>query len=417
MQLNVACAYSRVRNIQLITLSSSHIRVQYIQLIQLRLTFPIHFSFKQLCHVDFTMPSFNRLAMVIMFTITTLLIICFALHTLLKCNTNACVEDLDCCEVNKMIGVNGVLVKSTPKSYNALPDALDIAAITVEYVTSSFKSINYKYSMQGHVVYVYHGDPSLATGLDLQPKDIQYDYLTDMYNLTTPTPDGRSWDEVYGLGGVFDGNPTSILDCNLLISCTEDRHKLESILLHEFGHAIQDIGLLRSDYPLWNRTKNEVYNNYIHNVSTAAASYCGSNYQEMWACAVQVWFIGTLRADIAPGMYTIHLMYQNVPSLYDALFRVFGEPVHNIIYALSDVRKMPLRPHWLYYDTYITEYGADALKSHWDNIKQIGFNETVETCDDNWTHYSPINFCIGIVLLVLFFTVLFGSFVIVLCLY
>eukprot|EP01083_Nonionella_stella_P176255 616187_1 len=323
-----------------------------------------------------------------MFILTSLVIFLFSVNKVLTCDTDACVGDTYCCAVNE---INGVLVKSTPKSYNSLPSALDIASLTIEYVTSSFTSTDYQDAMQDHVVYVYHGDPSLATGLGLQTKDTQYDYVSDIYNLTTPTFDGRSRDQVYGLGGTLSG-PTSILDCNVLISCTQDLYWSESILLHEFGHATQNIGLLLGDYALWNHIKSDVYSHYIANVSTASSTYCGANAQEMWACAVQIWFIGTLRTDTAPGIYTIDLMQQNVPTLYNTLFSVFGEPVKNIIYSLSDVYKMPLRPQWLYYDNYITEYGAAALKSHWQSIKHIGYNVTCDdNCDEDASSYCGSN--------------------------
>lgn len=113
-------------------------------------------------------------------------------------------------------------------------------------------------------------------------------------------------------------------------------------------------------------------------VSGAAYQYCGSTADEMWACAVQTWLQGTSRTDVNPGIYTIDLIYQNVPSLYNALYQVFGQPPKYLISSLSSVSGLT-NNQWQYYDFYVNTFGDDDLKSKWNSIRYVGSTSTVTT--------------------------------------
>jgi len=205
-------------------------------------------------------------------------------------------------------------------------------------------------------VIVYHCDPSLESGLkNKKPYDLtNYDYITLLppkekcqYFQDNPTTfDGRSWDETVGVGVpsgtvIRDSNnlqctsgysgevcdTTTICDINLVKS-ELDPYGDETILVHEFGHTLMNVGLAAgSDAEMQLYAKiADAYVNYLATVCNGdpGTAYSCSNQDEMWAEATQGWFNATCRTDVNPGLTTPDDIKQNAPKLYDILTNVYG---------------------------------------------------------------------------------------------
>lgn len=206
-------------------------------------------------------------------------------------------------------------------------------------------------------VIIYHCDPSLESGLkNTKPYDLNsFDYITLLppkekcqYFQDNPTTfDGRSWDATVGVG-VSSGtvirdneslqcttgysgdvcDTTTICDINLVKS-ELDPYADETILVHEFGHTLMNVGLAAGSDPEMKLFANitDAYVDYLATVckgSTETAYSC-ANEDEMWAEATQGWFNATCRTDVNPGLTTPDDIKKNAPKLYTILTKVYGD--------------------------------------------------------------------------------------------
>eukprot|EP01084_Bolivina_argentea_P307226 530988_1 len=263
----------------------------------------------------------------------------------------------------------GLNVVTTVKTQNNLPQTMDIAHNVVEYMTQSITNPSVIEALSRHNIYIYHCDPTMQTGVGLYAKQGQYDYVSDLINYDQSTHDGRAVDQVYGYGGSRN-TPTTTCDCNVLgYDCDQNAHKSESILVHEFGHTIMDLGLQYGNPSLYNRITGEIFNAYRNKGYSYA--YALSTPQEMWACGLQTWLVGSSRTDTAPGIYTVNDMYYNLQPLYNALYETFGQPAKHLIPSLSSVSELT-NTAWNYYDFHVNTYGDSDLKSRWNAVKNTG---------------------------------------------
>eukprot|EP01084_Bolivina_argentea_P048072 88583_1 len=264
--------------------------------------------------------------------------------------------------------VNNINVVSTVKSWNTYPNALDIASFTIGYMMERIQLPTITNVLSNHPVYVYHCDPTMKTGVNALPKQSQYDYVSELINWEGDISGGRTADQVYGYGG-DTGRPTTICDCNLLGGdCSQNAYGSESILVHEFGHTVMELGIENGEPELYQSLTGEILQQYKQNVPESDNKYCASNAHEMWACAVQTWLIGTKRTDTNPGIHHPHAVYQNVPLLHDVLVRVFGYPSsRDNILGLSIVNELSFNER-NYYEHNVPLYADLEVSRKWYTI-------------------------------------------------
>lgn len=123
--------------------------------------------------------------------------------------------------------------------------------------------------------------------------------------VTTDIPEhshlGRYWDSrARGLGATADRPVCSCAEENLL-QYTNDRHRGESILVHEFAHTIYNLGLPAID-PTFAARFNRVHSGAMHR-GLFRNTYAASDHSEYWAEGVQSWFDANLQASPADGIH------------------------------------------------------------------------------------------------------------------
>lgn len=110
--------------------------------------------------------------------------------------------------------------------------------------------------------------------------EIAYDILEHRY----------TYDENYLYVEGFGGTPlASIKDANVLRLKEEDyytNYPDESILVHEFGHTVQNYGLTNEQYQEW----ENIYNASVTKGGKWPDSYAGSNSSEYFATLSAIWF-------------------------------------------------------------------------------------------------------------------------------
>jgi hypothetical protein len=251
-----------------------------------------------------------------------------------------------------------------------------VKEMTKELTPQAIKAINVT------TVVVYHCDPYLVTGAQEireagQPGRVannyeteRYDYLTLLaptdqcmfYQQATQTSDGRFFDDTIGVGvppDVVLAGPqcarvvtqdtcytTTICDTNLVSSSTVEHHDAypaESILVHEFGHTVMNVGLdVGSPEDQERHGKIKKFFTMIYQ-----PGYCRENPeiysclregQEMWAEATQGWFGASVEPRcpaplINPGLCPASEIQDKLPGLAELLAETYGE--------LKDITPLP----------------------------------------------------------------------------
>jgi hypothetical protein len=103
-----------------------------------------------------------------------------------------------------------------------------------------------------------------------------------------PLPDGETWnDRTRGVGATHAAPLASVGEENLL-GLLADRYFGQSILVHEFGHTVFDLGLATADP----EKSEELAAAFAHAKETGlyGTSYAGTNEHEYWAEGVQSWY-------------------------------------------------------------------------------------------------------------------------------
>ena len=134
----------------------------------------------------------------------------------------------------------------------------------------------------------------------------------------------RSYDDgCRGVGGTVHVPCTSVGEENLLgEKIGGDPHfKQEAILVHEFSHAVMNIGLTdeargRIAAAFANARLSGAFDN---------DSYMMSNAEEFWAEGAQAWFHASMRSDVNCGINTRAGVIERAPELAAVLREVFGD--------------------------------------------------------------------------------------------
>ncbi len=152
--------------------------------------------------------------------------------------------------------------------------------------------------------------------------------------------DKEYWDRrARGMGG----NPTSGAEENLL-GYPGTRYFGENILVHEFSHAIMDIGLRRAD-PAFHEEIHAAYREAMNN-GLWRGHYAATNSSEYWAEGTQTWFWSNYEyVDGERRVQTPDDLKAYDPRLYALLERVYLD--HHIpadIYHGKNLKPRRRRP-------------------------------------------------------------------------
>ncbi|RYD23550.1 MAG: hypothetical protein EOP88_03750 [Verrucomicrobiaceae bacterium] len=144
-----------------------------------------------------------------------------------------------------------------------------------------------------------------------------------------------------GLGATRERPSVSCAEENVLC-CKGDPYSTESILVHEFAHAIHIMGLEKVD-PTFDRRLKEAYD-----AAMAAGKwqklYAAENHAEYWAEAVQSWF-GTNRENdaIHNHVNTRKELIEYDPAVAKLCEEIFGK--NKWQYRRADDRARRNEPH------------------------------------------------------------------------
>ena len=128
-------------------------------------------------------------------------------------------------------------------------------------------------------------------------------------------------DRTRGLGGTAFAPVTSVGEENLLDIDGDPRYRHESILIHEFGHAVMNLGLDSAE----RRAVRAAYRSAINDGLYSPDSYIGSSADEYWAEGTQAWFGGTCRADVNEGWNSREALRAHDAALGALLASAYGE--------------------------------------------------------------------------------------------
>jgi hypothetical protein len=139
---------------------------------------------------------------------------------------------------------------------------------------------------------------------------------------------GTDWNKrARGLGATRERPAISAAEENLL-KYPEDRYRGECIFIHEFSHAIADMGVAETD-PKFNGELTDCYEN-AKKQGLWKNTYAISNKSEYWAEGAQDYFDANKTADPPNGIHnqigTRDALKDYDPKLYALLDRVFNTP-------------------------------------------------------------------------------------------
>ena len=131
------------------------------------------------------------------------------------------------------------------------------------------------------------------------------------------------WDaRARGLGGTVWRPACSCAEENLL-GYPDDRYLGESILVHEFGHTIHELGLdaleKTFDARLQRCYENAIQRHLFRN------TYAARDYKEYWAEGVQSWFDANLEAIPANGVHNEINTRSELERYYPDLAKLIAE--------------------------------------------------------------------------------------------
>lgn len=136
------------------------------------------------------------------------------------------------------------------------------------------------------------------------------------------TEDGRLYDTgTRGLGATVACPVLSVGEENVLMQ-DDAKYPRESILVHEFAHAVMNIGL-------WGTTIHarieEAFRDAKEKHVYREDSYVAFNAQEYWAEMTQAWFHATARRDSTSGVTDRRKLCRIDSALASIMTRVWGD--------------------------------------------------------------------------------------------
>lgn len=206
--------------------------------------------------------------------------------------------------------------------------------------------------------------------------------------LTTDVPEHSDlrprdyWDRrARGLGASRQ-RPAVSCGAENLLSYPGDPYSTESILVHEFGHAIHEMGLRRIDPTFDGRLK------IVYEQSLAAGlwrgTYAAANKQEFWAEGVQSWFDTNRQNDSEHNhVNTRQELRAYDPALAKLLEEVFGDGAWR--YTRPETRRnLPHLAAWNPDDSPRFAWPID-VQARYQNFQRAAAGERLDSAVGSWT--------------------------------
>lgn len=188
------------------------------------------------------------------------------------------------------------------------PAALDAAAGIVERMLAFRPDIQQRMAARG-------------AALAIIPRDQPVTALPEFAHLAgLSTPDGRPYDGplIRGLGGAT-GNPATSTSEENLLKLPEDIFGVEDVTIHEFGHAVMNLGFSAREAAQWRAIAMAE-----KDLPPFAGTYASVDEEEFWAEMTQVWFNGATPYNA--GIRSAEEMAESAPQAYAFLETILGPP-------------------------------------------------------------------------------------------
>jgi len=184
-------------------------------------------------------------------------------------------------------------------------------------------------------------------------KQVTTDMPPHQYLKGCKTADGRCFDQACrGLGGSVSIPTTTCGEEN----CTmrgDARYASENVLVHEFGHAVMNIGMSNEQHQEVHRAYEQARAKGVYSLEC----YMMANADEYWAEGVQAWFHATAREDVNSGIKDRELLRLHDAPLAAILEQTFGASNK---WRYTDDCPGTLRP----YRSTITAEGQNSMNPH-----------------------------------------------------
>ena len=135
--------------------------------------------------------------------------------------------------------------------------------------------------------------------------------------------------------GVGGGKVTSVGEENLLDIAKDPHFRHESILVHEFGHTVMNIGMSEEGRALIRSAHEDAMKRGLYPPSC----YMGSNADEYWAEGTQAWFDATVREDVNACVNSRSRLKAHDPALALLLKHAYGDGPWRFTDQLKDETK------------------------------------------------------------------------------
>ena len=199
----------------------------------------------------------------------------------------------------------GVTLAAPPE---VAPAAVDAAAATMELMLANRPDIAQRLAARGAALVIIPRDQPLT----VLP---EFAYLAGQ-----STSDGRPYDgpAIRGLGG-SSGRPTTAAAEENLLRLTGDVFFIEDITIHEFAHAIMNVGFSGQEANRWRAIAAAE-----KDLAPFAGTYAAVDEYEFWAEMSQAWFRASSRYNA--GVVSPEEVWEFAPQTYAFLTEVYGEP-------------------------------------------------------------------------------------------
>ena len=121
--------------------------------------------------------------------------------------------------------------------------------------------------------------------------------------------------------GVGGGRVTSCGEENLLDIESDPHYREESVLIHEFGHTVMNLGMSDEARELVRSAHSDALRRGLY----PRDCYMGSNEDEYWAEGTQAWFDASVRTDVNASVNSRARLCAHDPALALMLRHAYGD--------------------------------------------------------------------------------------------
>jgi hypothetical protein len=202
--------------------------------------------------------------------------------------------------------IAGSIPVAAPPSVD--PAALDAAAGILERMLGNRPDIQERMATLGAVLVIVPRDQPVTA----LPEFAHYRGRS--------TPDGRSYDGemIRGLGGAM-GNPATATSEENLLKLPGDIFGIEDITVHEFGHAVMNLGFSAEEMEHWQAIAQAE-----KDLVPFTGTYASVDAEEFWAEMSQVWFGAATPYNA--GIGNAAEMAVAAPQAHAFLEQIYGPP-------------------------------------------------------------------------------------------